>query len=190
MIKSLKAVKTRLSQTLFKSLNIATISQRLINTSTTHEAIQNNKAMVIQHDVKGYDEFTKLVEKLETSADGQPIHVLFSGGKDESGQSWCPYCVKAEPVVHEALPKAPEKSHFIHVDVGERSYWKGPNCPLRTDARLKLVWVPTLMRWKTPIRIDSENVTKKELVDIIFDEPIAYKLYGYVALTLSKMYIY
>ncbi|XP_036328754.1 thioredoxin domain-containing protein 17 isoform X1 [Rhagoletis pomonella] len=128
--------------------------------------------MVIQHNVKGYEEFTKLVEELETSADGQPIHVLFSGGKDENGQSWCPYCVKAEPVVHDALAKAAEKSHFIHVDVGERAYWKDTNCPFRTDARLKLVWVPTLMRWKTPLRIDSENVTKEDLVNMIFDEPI------------------
>ena len=27
----------------------------------------------------------------------------------------------AEPVIHDALTKAPEKSHFIHVDVGERA---------------------------------------------------------------------
>lgn len=38
-----------------------------------------------------------------------------------------------------------------------------------------MVWVPTLMRWKTPLRIDSENVTKKDLVDMIFDEPVEQK---------------
>lgn len=27
----------------------------------------------------------------------------------------------AGPVVHDALSKAPENAHFIHVDVGERS---------------------------------------------------------------------
>lgn len=52
--------------------------------------------MVIQHNVKGYEEFTKLVEELESNANEQPIHVLFSGGKDENGQSWCPYCVKGK----------------------------------------------------------------------------------------------
>lgn len=50
--------------------------------------------MVNEHHVKSYEEFTALVEGLE--ADNQPIHVLFSGGKDENGISWCPYCVTGE----------------------------------------------------------------------------------------------
>uniref|UniRef100_A0A1B0CD68 Thioredoxin domain-containing protein 17 n=1 Tax=Lutzomyia longipalpis TaxID=7200 RepID=A0A1B0CD68_LUTLO len=83
--------------------------------------------MVVEHHVKGYEEFTKLVDELETS--GKTIHILFSGGKQENGESWCPYCVKAEPVVMSALEKAPEETHFIHVDVGERAYWKDLNCP-------------------------------------------------------------
>lgn len=53
--------------------------------------------MVIEHHVKGYEEFTKLVEDLETN--GQTIHVLFSGGKDDSGNSWCPYCVKGMSLI-------------------------------------------------------------------------------------------
>lgn len=56
------------------------------------QARQFSNKMVIEHKVKGYEEFTKLVEGLESS--GQPIHVLFSGGKESNGQSWCPYCVK------------------------------------------------------------------------------------------------
>ena len=48
--------------------------------------------MVVEHHVKGYEEFTKLAESLESS--GELIHVLFSGGKDETGNSWCPYCVR------------------------------------------------------------------------------------------------
>lgn len=75
--------------------------------------------MVIEHNVRGYEEFTKLVESLESS--GQPVHVFFSGGKEENGESWCPYCVKAEPVVIDGLKHAAEESHFVHVDVGERA---------------------------------------------------------------------
>lgn len=49
--------------------------------------------MVIQHHVKGYEEFTKLAESLEGS--GQTIHVFFFGGKEQqTGLSWCTYCVK------------------------------------------------------------------------------------------------
>lgn len=37
-----------------------------------------------------------------------------------TGNSWCPYCVRAEPVINEALKHAAENSHFIHVEVGDR----------------------------------------------------------------------
>lgn len=53
--------------------------------------------MVVTHNVKGYDEFTKKMEELENG--DEPVHVLFSGGKDEKGESWCPYCVKGEHAV-------------------------------------------------------------------------------------------
>lgn len=107
--------------------------------------------MVKEYHVHGYEEFTKLAESLESS--GENVHILFSGGKDETGNrwvehlkwlwipvippspgylydlsmiiivfwfSWCPYCVKAEPVIKEALKSAAENSHFIHVEVGDR----------------------------------------------------------------------
>lgn len=50
--------------------------------------------MVITHNVKGYEEFSKKMEELETGDGNNQVHVLFSGGKDENGESWCPYCVK------------------------------------------------------------------------------------------------
>lgn len=75
--------------------------------------------MVKVHHVHGYEEFTKLAESLEST--GETVHILFSGGKDETGNSWCPYCVRAEPVIQEGLKHAAENTHFIHVDVGERA---------------------------------------------------------------------
>lgn len=100
--------------------------------------------MVKEHHVEGYEKFTKLVEELENT--GEIIHVMFSGGKDESGKSWCPYCnegkwiyrrhrliqriclplfpllflLAAEPVIKEEIKKAPENSHFILAEVGDR----------------------------------------------------------------------
>lgn len=52
--------------------------------------------MVVTHNVKGWEEFTKKMEELETGDTNNQVHVLFSGGKDENGQSWCPYCVKGK----------------------------------------------------------------------------------------------
>lgn len=50
--------------------------------------------MVVRHHVKSWEDFTKLAESLQGK--GEPVHVLFTGDKDEQGNSWCPYCVKGE----------------------------------------------------------------------------------------------
>ena len=46
---------------------------------------------------------------------GGDVFVLFSGSKDESGASWCPDCVTADPVVKvnkcEEKPPVPCSSH-------------------------------------------------------------------------------
>lgn len=39
--------------------------------------------MVKEYHVHGYEEFTKLAESLEST--GENVHILFSGGKDETG---------------------------------------------------------------------------------------------------------
>lgn len=52
--------------------------------------------MVNKYKVKGYEEFTKLIDTLESNNPGEYIHIMYSGGKDETGKSWCPYCVKGE----------------------------------------------------------------------------------------------
>lgn len=57
--------------------------------------------MVVEHHVKGWEQFKELVESLEPA--GQPIHVLFSGGKDEKGVSWCPYCVTGKYINEQNL---------------------------------------------------------------------------------------
>lgn len=42
--------------------------------------------MVKEYHVRGYEEFTKLAESLEST--GENVHILFSGGKDETGEKW------------------------------------------------------------------------------------------------------
>lgn len=73
--------------------------------------------MVKEHLVHGYDAFIKLADSLE----GQLVHVLFTGTEDPvTGISWCPFCVKADPVINAAKNKAPANSHLIVVKVGSR----------------------------------------------------------------------
>lgn len=42
------------------------------------------------HKIIGYDDFTKTIDKIAKS--GDIVNVLFSGKKDENGQSWCSDC--------------------------------------------------------------------------------------------------
>ncbi|KAI7800650.1 putative thioredoxin domain-containing protein 17 [Triplophysa rosa] len=93
--------------------------------------------------VHGYEEFCKAVSERK----GKDIFAYFSGDKDEQGKSWCPDCVKAEPVVRREMSHLPEGSVFIYCQVGDRPYWKDPNNDFKKT--LKLTGVPTLLCYGT-----------------------------------------
>ncbi|XP_070491056.1 thioredoxin domain-containing protein 17-like [Chironomus tepperi] len=124
--------------------------------------------MVKRHFVKNWDEFEKLVVQLEK--DKLPINVFFTGDKDESGESWCPYCTRAKPVVEEALKNsAPEDSHFITCEI-DKPFWRNQENPFRKDTRTHLVFLPTLLRWKAPQRLDGSQVADADLVAMLLED--------------------
>ncbi len=53
--------------------------------------------MVTKLKVEGYAEFKSTIAHLEAES-RSPIFVLFSGSKNETGQSWCPDCVSGEGI--------------------------------------------------------------------------------------------
>ncbi|XP_022916106.2 thioredoxin domain-containing protein 17-like [Onthophagus taurus] len=124
--------------------------------------------MVIRHHVQGYENFCKFME--EFKADGQLIHVYFSGNKLPNGESWCDDCVRALPVIEAGLSQAPENSHFIYVEVGDRPTWKDPKCPFRTDKKTNLMVLPTLLRWNSPQKLQGDQCEKPELVEMLFTD--------------------
>lgn len=72
--------------------------------------------MVQRHHVHGYEAFLALIKNLSS----ERINVLFTGTK-ENGVSWCPDCVEAEPFIEKAVETAPPTSHYIVVEVGNRT---------------------------------------------------------------------
>ena len=83
--------------------------------------------------VEGFPAFeAKLSELLAAGGD---IFVMFSGSKTAAGESWCPDCVTAEPVVTACLASAESGSHFLYVGVGDRATWKDPQCIFRWAGR-------------------------------------------------------
>ncbi|GIY17895.1 hypothetical protein CDAR_113301 [Caerostris darwini] len=123
--------------------------------------------MVKRISVEGYEAVKKAIDE---NSKANSLFVLFCGSKDDKGQSWCPDCVSAEPVIEEGLKIAPEDSVFIYCSVGDRTYWKNPNNEFRKDEKLRLTGVPTLLKWNTVRRLDDEQCRSAALVTMLFEE--------------------
>ncbi|KAJ7308948.1 hypothetical protein JRQ81_008228 [Phrynocephalus forsythii] len=120
--------------------------------------------------VRGYAELDRALLRQKGQQPGRrPVFVYFSGDKDPgSGASWCPDCVKAEPIVRAELPNLPEGAVFIYCQVGDRAYWKNPDNEFRKN--LKLTGVPTLLKYGTPQKLTEEECFNPELVRMLFTE--------------------
>ncbi|XP_033027358.1 thioredoxin domain-containing protein 17 [Lacerta agilis] len=115
--------------------------------------------------VSGYEEFSTAVQERRD----RQIFAYFSGTKDpQSGTSWCPDCVTAEPIVRGELKYLPEGSVFIYCQVGERAYWKDPDNEFRKN--LHLTGVPTLLKYGTPQKLVEQECFKPDLVRMLFTE--------------------
>lgn len=118
----------------------------------------------VEISVKSFDSFNKAVEENK----GKAIFVYFTGTKDAQGVSWCPDCVKAEPIVRGELSKLPEGSIFIYCQTGDQLCWKDPNNVFRKH--FKLSGVPTLLKYGTPQKLVEEELFNSELVQMLFTE--------------------
>ncbi|PIM97478.1 hypothetical protein CDL12_30049 [Handroanthus impetiginosus] len=75
--------------------------------------------------------------------------ILFLADKDPSTSlSWCPDCVRAEPVIYKKLEASADDVALLRAYVGDRPTWRNPQHPWRSDSRFKLKGVPTLIRWE------------------------------------------
>lgn len=114
--------------------------------------------------VEGYEALQKQVDVHK----GHPIFVLFSGSVGPDGQSWCPDCVIADPVIKESLHAAPKDAVVIHCGVGDRPFWKDQKNVFRTKLRINCV--PTLIKWGEQKRLEDADCAKKDLVVMLFED--------------------
>ncbi|XP_037942323.1 thioredoxin domain-containing protein 17-like [Teleopsis dalmanni] len=142
------------------------------NDAKENDAINTTEGDVIskpeQIKVAGYEDFRKTVEDLSKNSKTQ-INIYFTGEKMD-GVSWCPDCNDAEPEVKKALQFAEAESVFVEVDVGNREFWKDMKNPFRLDNDIKLMVIPTLLRWKRVERLDGEQCGKSDLLQMFFEE--------------------
>ena len=73
--------------------------------------------------------------------------LLFFGSEDPaSGQSWCPDCVTADPVLRRACRELKPGLTLFECPVGMRSDWKNrPEHPYRQHPALRVARIPTLV---------------------------------------------
>ncbi|KAK2177779.1 hypothetical protein NP493_578g00010 [Ridgeia piscesae] len=122
--------------------------------------------MVKEIEVHGFDELMKTTEAEE----GNKVCVLFTGTLDDNGQSWCPDCVKADPVIKECLQYADPETVFITCFVGDRKYWKDQKNEFRTSSKTKVKSIPMLMVWGTRRTLEEDQCAATSLVRMFFEE--------------------
>lgn len=123
--------------------------------------------MVHQVEVEGYENFCQKITELEKNG---KVIVMFAGSLDDTGKSWCPDCVVAEPVVESVIKVSKEDFYFLVVRVGARNEWKAPDCPFRKDKRTLLKSIPTLLEWGQQKRLEESECAKQDLVEMLLEE--------------------
>ncbi len=85
---------------------------------------------------------------------GEALFLFFGAENPQTGESWCPDCVVADPVVRRAIITARKDLTVYECPVGERADWKNrPEHPFRTEARFRLTRIPTLLHFKGSVEI-------------------------------------
>eukprot|EP01138_Halocafeteria_seosinensis_P003102 gb/GECG01003170.1/.p1 GENE.gb/GECG01003170.1/~~gb/GECG01003170.1/.p1 ORF type:complete len:173 (+),score=24.27 gb/GECG01003170.1/:1-519(+) len=100
------------------------------------------------------------------------IFCLFTGAKDPStGQSWCPDCDKAKPVIEEALRKINHPIVLLECQVNRDEYKNNPEYPYRTHRTIKLESLPTLIRLgssRATAKLGESECADQDLVEEVF----------------------
>mmetsp|Transcript_179434 Transcript_179434/g.436592 ORF Transcript_179434/g.436592 Transcript_179434/m.436592 type:complete len:133 (-) Transcript_179434:121-519(-) len=74
------------------------------------------------------------------------LFALFTGAVSAStGKSWCPDCVRCDPVIKAKLGESTEETVLLECPV-ERMPYRSRDYPYRTDGLIRLTAVPTLLR--------------------------------------------
>ncbi|MED6206485.1 hypothetical protein PIB30_027142 [Stylosanthes scabra] len=101
--------------------------------------------------------------------------ILFLADKDPATSlSWCPDCVRAEPVIYKKLEASPDDIALLKAYVGDRPTWRNPQHPWRVDSMFKLTGVPTLIRWENDVvkgRLEDHEAHLENKIEALIQRP-------------------
>jgi len=75
------------------------------------------------------------------------VFVLMYGERKENGDSWCPDCTAALPVIVSALEARAGPSTLVECTVAREEYKGKPEYAYRTHERVALKAIPQLIKW-------------------------------------------
>ncbi len=79
---------------------------------------------------------------------GDGLFLFFGSTDPGTGQSWCPDCAVADPVLRSAIARQRGDLTTYECPVGERSAWKGnAEHPYRLHPAFRVQRIPTLIRF-------------------------------------------
>jgi hypothetical protein len=62
-------------------------------------------------------------------------------------------------------------ANYLYVGVGDRTFWKDPNCIFRADPSTKLKSVPTLFKWgASQERLEEEKCANPDMISMLFED--------------------
>ncbi|KAM7508983.1 hypothetical protein LguiA_019436 [Lonicera macranthoides] len=117
--------------------------------------------------------FECVFEKFRSEAANNKVNfVLFLADIDPSTSlSWCPDCVRSEPVIYKKLEESPDKVALLRAYAGDRQMWNNSQHPWRTDSRFNVRDVPTLILWEhdaVKARIEDYEAHIECKIDALF----------------------
>ena len=80
------------------------------------------------------------------AAQGSALFLFFGAEDPQTGESWCPDCVTADPVLRRTISARRPDLTLYECPVGQRSEWKNhPEHPYRLHPLFRVARIPTLV---------------------------------------------
>ncbi len=116
------------------------------------------------------EEFFQFLQQSEQSKPDN-LYLLFTGSKNPStGNSWCPDCIRAHPLIEQIAPQVPGNNVLITMNV-DREPYRSQDYVFRKDPKIALRCVPTLIKWvngKVEARLNDDQCQQKAALQEFF----------------------
>lgn len=129
-------------------------------------------SMVTRITVASPDQFNEALSQAESLRQKNMFILFFATKNPSTGVSWCPDCVRAEPILDKAFARMTEPTTLMVCNVDRTPYKTDKTFQYRVDPRIELKCVPTLMKWengrKSMVLNDVECMNPDVVEEMLF----------------------